>query len=206
MPRLSASRDARSNHEDVQSALAERRRQFAELRMRQCDAMQQLEIERVELLCEGCFSARVDGWTISYRNPDVRPETREIDLDRELEGELLDDDATFRCNECTTQLAADDSFYVERYEVLLDVREVVTVDPSKRQAGAIRRHYAYLCFECKRTCMAAELTMDHILPRQLGGTAAFSNLQPVCKSCRPGKANRPPTGTIVVAIVDQVRR
>ncbi|OFV97803.1 MAG: HNH endonuclease [Acidobacteria bacterium RIFCSPLOWO2_12_FULL_54_10] len=54
----------------------------------------------------------------------------------------------------------------------------------------IRDHYT--CQFCARTLVAAELTLDHIIPRSQGGKSAWENLVACCYSCNNHKGDRTP--------------
>ena len=46
-----------------------------------------------------------------------------------------------------------------------------------------------LCYYCKITTPAKQLTMDHVVPLARGGRSIKSNLVPCCKSCNNLKKN-----------------
>ncbi len=48
----------------------------------------------------------------------------------------------------------------------------------------------YTCLYCGK--QTRELTIDHVIPRFLGGTHAWDNLASACKVCNQRKAGRPP--------------
>jgi hypothetical protein len=52
--------------------------------------------------------------------------------------------------------------------------------------------YIY-CASCGVSETAAEMTVDHIVPRIEGGSDDISNLQPMCRSCNSRKNSRPDT-------------
>jgi 5-methylcytosine-specific restriction enzyme A len=51
----------------------------------------------------------------------------------------------------------------------------------KRQCAKGRCHY------CDRETLAAELTMDHIVPIARGGKSTKGNVVPACKTCNTNK-------------------
>ncbi len=50
----------------------------------------------------------------------------------------------------------------------------------------------YTCQYCGRTAPAAELTMDHVIPRSRGGESTWENLVTSCIECNNKKGNRTP--------------
>lgn len=54
----------------------------------------------------------------------------------------------------------------------------------------IRDHYT--CQYCAGTFPAAELTLDHVLPRSQGGKSAWENLVACCYACNNRKGDRTP--------------
>jgi len=49
----------------------------------------------------------------------------------------------------------------------------------------------YVCQYCRR--QSRELTLDHVIPRRLGGTHSWSNVVSACVPCNLKKAGRTPT-------------
>lgn len=45
------------------------------------------------------------------------------------------------------------------------------------------------CTNCKSR---EQLTVDHIIPKSLGGTNSISNLKTLCRGCNIMKSNKPP--------------
>jgi 5-methylcytosine-specific restriction endonuclease McrA len=66
--------------------------------------------------------------------------------------------------------------------------------PRKLRAEVIRL-YGKRCFACGSD---GPLGIDHIHPRSHGGTAAFQNLQPLCKKCGQAKADSLPQYIVAV--------
>jgi len=104
--------------------------------------------------------------------------------------------SAFLCKRCGTGLApwnGDDIYVVcyhleEHYQIPLEIpgRRI----PSDKLKKKIFRFYDHTCFGCARRGL--KLHLDHVLPRVLGGTAAFRNLQPLCEQCGEKKgASRP---------------
>lgn len=50
----------------------------------------------------------------------------------------------------------------------------------------------YRCQYCGRSFPAAELTLDHVIPRRQGGARSFTNLVTACRACNHRKADRTP--------------
>jgi 5-methylcytosine-specific restriction endonuclease McrA len=48
----------------------------------------------------------------------------------------------------------------------------------------------YLCQYCSRALLAKQATIDHIVPRALGGKDSFSNCVTACSDCNLKKANK----------------
>jgi len=47
-----------------------------------------------------------------------------------------------------------------------------------------------ICYYCKKSFPAKELTMDHIVPIARGGKSTKGNVAPCCKACNTGKKSR----------------
>ncbi|HOC93439.1 MAG TPA: HNH endonuclease [bacterium] len=62
--------------------------------------------------------------------------------------------------------------------------------PFSRGNVFMRDHHT--CQYCGKTRKAAELTLDHIMPRSLGGETCWENLVTACKHCNVKKGNRTP--------------
>ena len=64
--------------------------------------------------------------------------------------------------------------------------------PAKLRKAVFERDQ-YACFFCGKTKEeGADLTLDHFIPRALGGTNEFSNLFTVCRSCNSRKGKTGP--------------
>lgn len=53
--------------------------------------------------------------------------------------------------------------------------------PTKSKRRFIMNYWHYRCAYCGR--MYRKLTLDHIIPKQEGGTNAATNLVPACEKC-----------------------
>lgn len=65
--------------------------------------------------------------------------------------------------------------------------------PTETWAKFIKRYMegdGLCCVACGST---EDMTVDHIVPRVLGGNSEVSNLQPMCRSCNSTKAGKPDT-------------
>jgi len=135
--------------------------------------------------------------------PDISPSSWAKDIECQLgeealararEAESEGESSIYQCKHCSGGLTpwdGDDIYIVhyhleEHYGVPL---ETVGRTVSKNLTKKIRRLYDYKCFGCGES---AELHIDHVLPRALGGTAAFRNLQPLCDSCGQQKGHSQP--------------
>lgn len=87
----------------------------------------------------------------------------------------------------------------------------MTDDPSidrpkaipRRLRFEILRRDGHTCRYCGATAPDAPLTVDHVIPRVLGGSDDPNNLVTACRDCNAGKASTSPDETIV-SDVDEV--
>lgn len=49
--------------------------------------------------------------------------------------------------------------------------------------------YGRTCYWCNKQCEAYQITMDHIIPQDLGGPTITNNLRPACPKCNNDKTN-----------------
>jgi len=62
------------------------------------------------------------------------------------------------------------------------------IRPKKRKAIYIRDDLK--CVYCSASIEETTLTLDHLLPQELGGNNSASNLVTACKSCNSAKGNK----------------
>lgn len=55
------------------------------------------------------------------------------------------------------------------------------------------RDHAVCCY-CNKRLSVKSLTMDHVVPRKLGGKTDWNNVVSACEDCNTRKADHPPTG------------
>jgi 5-methylcytosine-specific restriction endonuclease McrA len=155
-------------------------------------------IETFRLLCKDCFSVDVDGILRTYRGPDVNPESWKSDLTATLgdQAESVAGDGAF-CSNCVRSVYRK-ALYVETIDLTerLD-KEANAIQPSRKTRRAIWELYGRKCFDCGSQ-MSQTDPIDHIQPRSLGGTAHFSNLQPLCPKCGNNKGAWPPRTTVIL--------
>ncbi len=61
--------------------------------------------------------------------------------------------------------------------------------PFTRAGVLLRDNYA--CQYCGATPLPALLTIDHVMPRALGGQSSWENVVTACRACNGRKANKP---------------
>lgn len=57
--------------------------------------------------------------------------------------------------------------------------------------GAVLLRDTYACQYCGSTPPVSLLTLDHVLPRSLGGRSTWENVVTACRPCNARKANKP---------------
>jgi HNH endonuclease len=180
--------------DEYRATVAQYRRSF-------CSRTDRLEIRIPEILCESCFGAKVDGIFLLYRGPDVLTESWESDLagllDDDLATAFAEDEDSPRCRSCRHNLDGE-ALYVETDELserLGICDETSAAEPSRKRRRQVFRLYGKKCFACGSD---GPLEIDHIHPRSHGGTAAFQNLQPLCRQCGQVKADSLPQYVVAV--------
>jgi len=71
---------------------------------------------------------------------------------------------------------------------------------SKRTRYEVLRRDNHACRYCGSMAPEAKLTVDHVMPKALGGTDDPSNLVAACRDCNYGKASTAPDGTLVADV------
>ncbi|MBI2866403.1 MAG: HNH endonuclease [Chloroflexi bacterium] len=69
---------------------------------------------------------------------------------------------------------------------------------SKAMRQQIAQTYGKKCFSCGVDLKADEITIDHIVPRSLGGTGGQINLQVLCSACNNAKSSLLPETVVAV--------
>ncbi|MHB8392821.1 MAG: HNH endonuclease [Acidobacteriaceae bacterium] len=154
------------------------------------------------ILCESCFGAKVDGICVTYRGPDVLPDSWESDLANVLDDDIAESIAqeydSPRCQSCRRNLHRH-ALYVETValaERLGISDETNATNPSRKLGGEVKGLYGQRCFGCGSD--ESPLEIDHIEPKSRGGKANFENLQPLCRKCNNDKRNSLPRRIVIV--------
>lgn len=71
---------------------------------------------------------------------------------------------------------------------------------SKRTRFEVLRRDGHRCFYCGATSAQAKLTVDHVMPKALGGTDNVDNLITACEPCNSGKSSASPDASTVAAV------
>jgi 5-methylcytosine-specific restriction endonuclease McrA len=85
-------------------------------------------------------------------------------------------------------------------------------DSKRRKKRALARRYGCKCLACGLQMHAHDLTIDHVVPKALGGADSFYNMQLLCSRCnykkgqaivdyRPAKLNPYATSTALAVTV-----
>ena len=64
--------------------------------------------------------------------------------------------------------------------------------PRRQLRCVIARRDGWHCHYCRTILTAYTSTIDHVVPRNKGGTNGLHNLRLACLCCNSRKANRPP--------------
>jgi 5-methylcytosine-specific restriction endonuclease McrA len=75
--------------------------------------------------------------------------------------------------------------------VLMKYNKLPTRDVKYSRENVFHRDH-YTCQYCGNVFHVKELTVDHILPRDLGGRTLWNNITTACKPCNNKKANKTP--------------
>ena len=84
-----------------------------------------------------------------------------------------------------------------RVPSVIRLRRYIHLRRAKQARASVRRAQIYMrdgyrCQYCGEHKAAAELTLDHILPRAQGGASLPENLVTACEKCNGRKGNRTP--------------
>ncbi len=74
---------------------------------------------------------------------------------------------------------------------LLEYRRIPRQSRALSRKNILMRD-RYTCQYCGRTLPAAELTLDHVIPRSRNGETSWENLVACCHACNNRKGNRTP--------------
>ncbi len=181
---------------------------YVEQRLRVCNFRQRLDVHFPAPFC--CDCAQSGSWYSPWL-PDISSSQWEEDLAWEAGLETLktvrrerrkDPDFALTCKRCSTPLRPWESD--DLYVVCRELPELYSaplcpdgkVNASKWVRRTIINIYGRKCFNCRSAGIA--LHVDHIFPRSKGGTAVFSNLQPLCEQCGQLKGDTEPEDITLV--------
>lgn len=71
---------------------------------------------------------------------------------------------------------------------------------SKRLRYEVLRRDNHACRYCGATAPATTLTVDHVLPKALGGTDEATNLVAACYPCNAGKSSASPDSSLIADV------
>lgn len=71
---------------------------------------------------------------------------------------------------------------------------------SKRVRYEVLRRDGHRCYYCGATAQDAKLTVDHVIPKALGGSDDPNNLVTACEPCNSGKTSSSPDAQLVAAV------
>lgn len=77
---------------------------------------------------------------------------------------------------------------------------------SKRLRYEILRRDSHTCRYCGAKAPDVEITVDHVIPKALGGTDDPSNLVAACRDCNSGKTSAHPDSPLVAGVADDALR
>lgn len=73
---------------------------------------------------------------------------------------------------------------------------------SKRLRYEVLRRDGYKCRYCGKGAPDVEITVDHVIPRALGGSDEPTNLCAACRTCNDGKTSSSPDAPLVADVAD----
>ena len=183
--------------------MAECYRFYVAQRRAHCTPLERMDLWLRAPCCKECI---VSEPFHSNQLPDITPDNWEVDILWNLgnsvlcaiQQELANEGSAFAfsCKRCGRELApwGGDALYVVTYH--LEEHYGIPLitpgrrNPSRRLRNQIIKLYDGVCFDCGK--MGPGLHIDHILPRNAGGDAAFRNLQPLCEPCGRKKGDKIP--------------
>ncbi len=74
--------------------------------------------------------------------------------------------------------------------------EIRSCRPSGRHRYRVIKVFGEKCYYCEKKLKHSEITLDHVIPRALGGSNKW-NLVPSCWSCNQDKRNKMPSPELV---------
>lgn len=77
---------------------------------------------------------------------------------------------------------------------------------TKRTRYEVLRRDGYACRYCGSMAPEAALTIDHVMPKSLGGSDGPENLVAACKHCNMGKASSSPDAELLSDVSDDAIR
>lgn len=191
---------ARDEYEQTHWVRQECYRFYVAQRREHCTHLQLMDLWLRAPYCSECI--------LSYpfhprKLPDISPSTWAEDVECQLgeealarakEAEAEHDSSIFQCKRCGAELAPwdGDEIYIvyyhleEHYQIPLETSGRTV---SEKLTRTIFQLYDNKCFACGKS---NNLHIDHVLPRALGGTAAFRHLQPLCELCGQKKGKTRP--------------
>lgn len=181
---------------------------YVKQRRKHCGWTERMDLSLLVPYSDTC--ALEDPWILNP-SPDIMPgdwktllghELGEQGRDRILRALEQNPDFAFRCWRCSERLRPweGDSVHVETIHLeehfstpLYEPEQEGQKKPPKTVRSEVFRFYEGKCYRCEAT---EGLEIDHIHPRNPadgspGGTAAFRNLQPLCRRCNEEKDDRP---------------
>lgn len=191
---------ARDEYEQTQWVREECYRFYVAQRRANCTHLQLMDLWLRAPYCSECIlshpfnSRQLPGISSANWEYDIECQLGEEVLARAKEAESEGDSSIFQCKRCAGAMAPwnGDEIYIvhyhleEHYQIPLETPGRTV---SKELKKKILRLYDNKCFACGE---GLDLHVDHVLPRVLGGTAAFRNLQPLCEPCGQKKGDSRP--------------
>ncbi len=96
-----------------------------------------------------------------------------------------DDSRTWQCTTC--RITYHDHDYVIQPQTLTIRTHTITSRPTKKRKAQVKARDGHACVYCGST---QDLTVDHVIPRFLGGKNTMSNLVTACFPCNRAKGSR----------------